>query len=274
VAAIALAVAVGGEASVAKALAEGGRQRAVAEQSAWSLNGAEAVDAVIQQAAVRGLTAVPASRDTRRPPMVADVAQRSALLGLPARLSRDGAGIDVGYPDAPVTLTVFEDFRCPVTRDFENAQGATLADLATRHAVLVRYVIESSLDQRLPGPGALFATNAARAALAHARFPLYHALLFANQPPESEAGFTENRLLEIASAVPGLRGPAFDAEVHRLWYRAWVAGAQRSYDDAHVHHGTPSLLLNGQEVDLGAQPQLLRDPAALRALVQNGTPSG
>jgi hypothetical protein len=36
-----------------------------------------------------------------------------------------------------------------------------------------------------------------------------------------------------------------------------------------VHHGTPSRLLAGREIDPDAQPRLLDDPAALRRFVLN-----
>ncbi len=200
--------------------------------------------------------------------------QRQLLLGLPAALGTDGTAVEVGYPDAPTVLTLFEDFRCSTTRGFEAAQGPTLAAMAASHQVLIRYVLESSLDVRLPGPGALLATNAARAALAHSGFPLYHALLFANQPSEDTDGFTEQRLLELASAVPGLRGAAFDNEVHSVWYRQWVAQAQQAYNDAGVHFGTPSMLLNGNEVDLGTHPELLTQPSALQSFVRDSAERG
>lgn len=251
VAAVALAVAVGAEASVGRALSEGGRQRLVAEQT----TGYDRTDPLV------------ASRSVQRPALIADVPQRKVLNGLPARLAPDGAGVDVGYADAPVVLTLFEDFRCSSTRDFERRQGAELAALAARHQVLVRYVMESSLDQRLPGPGAVLATNAARAALSRGAFPLFHALLFANQPDEWVNGFTVPRLLAIAGTVPHLRGPAFDTEVRTVWYRSWVDAAQTGYNDAHVRFGTPSMLLDGNEVDLGAQHELLSDPKALGAFV-------
>jgi protein-disulfide isomerase len=263
VAAVALAVAVGGESTVAKALSQGGLQRVAAWQAAVR---PAAEEHALPAAASRDLFRVPLVKF--RVPLVKDVTQRKTLLGLPARLSSDGAGIDVGYADAPVTLTLFEDFRCSATADFEAAQGAGLAALAAAHKVLLRYVLESSLDERLPGPGALLATNAARSALAHGGFPEYHALLFANQPDEYTDGFTEARLLQLASSVPYLRGKAFDAEVHGLRYRSWVGQAQADYDAAGVHHGTPSMLLNGREVDLGVRLEPLRDPAALAALVQ------
>ncbi|MEZ0093108.1 DsbA family protein [Streptacidiphilus sp. EB129] len=268
-AAVALAAAVGGESSVGRALTEGGKQASMQSVSEQSMSQQSTSGQSVSQ---QRMVPTAASRSAVRPALVADLpqAQRAELLALPARLAPDGAGIDVGYPDAPLTLTLFEDFRCSVSAAFEFTQGATLADLATRHQVLLRYVMDSSLDRRLPGPGALLATNAARSALAHGGFPLFHALLFANQPSELVDGFTEPRLLEIASAVPGLRGPAFDAEVHGLWYRDWVARAQQAYADAHVINGTPSMLADGRTVDLGAHPELVRSPAALRAFVQRG----
>ncbi|QMU68604.1 thioredoxin domain-containing protein [Streptacidiphilus sp. P02-A3a] len=263
VAVAALAAAVGAEARVDRALAEGGVQRA-----------AFSVPVVAHRHPVRPLLARTTGRVTAHRGEVVDVPQRQLLLGLPAALGADGSAVEVGYPDAPDVLTLFEDFRCSTTRAFEGAQGPALAAMAASHQVLIRYVLESSLDERLPGPGALLATNAARAALAHGGFPLYHALLFANQPPEDTDGFTQQRLLELASAVPGLRGAAFDDEVRSVAYRQWVGQAQQAYNDAGVHFGTPSMLLNGNEVDLGTHPQLLTAPSALQSFVRDAAERG
>ncbi|MFC5911526.1 DsbA family protein [Streptacidiphilus monticola] len=234
--------------------------------AALALSGALLADPVVDHALAEAVPA-PAVASFGAP-LVRDVPDRGTALPLPAALDRDRAAIDVGYRGAPVVLTVFEDYRCDSTGAFERIQGPTLRSLAAAHKVLIRYVLESSLDERLPGPGALWATNAARAALAHGGFPLYHALLFANQPDERADGFTEQRLLQLASQVPKLRGKAFDSEVHRLAWRDWVARAQHAYDTAGVHHGTPSILVNGREVDLWAQPRLLDSPAYLRSFVE------
>ena len=261
VAVAALAAAVGGEARVGRALAEGGVQRPAF--SAPATTGRHTVRSAVTVGRVTGYRSA-----------VVDVPQRRVLLGLPAALGADGTAVEVGYRDAPNVLTLFEDFRCSTTQGFEDAQGAVLADMAAAHQVLIRYVLESSLDERLPGPGALLATNAARAALAHGGFPLYHALLFANQPDEYTDGFTEDRLLELASAVPGLRGAAFDGEVHGLSWRSWVDRSQQAYHNAGVHFGTPSMLLNGSEVDLGTHPELLTQPAALQSFVRGTAERG
>ena len=84
VAAVALAVAVGGEASVGKALSDGGRQRFVAEQTGYD----------------RSSDPLTVSRSVHRPALIADVPQRRILSGLPGRLAPDGAGVDVGYAES------------------------------------------------------------------------------------------------------------------------------------------------------------------------------
>ena len=288
VAVAALAVAVGGESSVGRALNRGGIERAASTVPGTSVPATLPLADTAERLAPEHPVARPHPRPAQAPrpvqaprpaqaarpvqapsDTVAGVAQQAVLLGLPAALSTDGGAIEVGYRDAPSTLTLFEDFRCSTTRDFERAQGATLARMAAAHEVLIRYVLESSLDERLPGPGAVLATNAARAALDHGGFPLYHALLFANQPAEGVDGFTADRLLDIASAVPGLRGPDFDREVREVAHRDFVDRAQQAYTAAQVHFGTPSMALDGQEVDLGVHHDLLSDPAALESFVRS-----
>jgi protein-disulfide isomerase len=194
----------------------------------------------------------------------------STLLALPARLDRDGVGISVGSAHAPVVLALYEDYRCPTCRRFELAQGRMLGRLASDGTVRIRYIIESSLDVRLPGRGAHRAANAARAALEYGGFPLYHALLLRNQPSERVNAFSVNRLLAIASHVRGLRGPGFDRAVRNQRYSDWVNASQRAYEryGRRFMYGTPGLVVNGRPIDLGAHPELMTDPDALRALLK------
>ncbi|MEY9874899.1 protein-disulfide isomerase [Streptacidiphilus sp. MAP12-33] len=266
-AAVALTVAVAAESSVNQALADAHRTHHA---------GRHHHVAAAKPVAAKPVAATPVAAKPKPAtgPVFASVPDRSVALALPARLDPDGVTIDVGYPDAPVQLTLFEDYRCSSTAAFEKIQGPMLRSLIARHRVLVHYVIESSLDERLPGPGAVAAADAARAALAHGRFALLHALLLANQGPEEADGFTTGRLLALAATVPGLRSVAFDAEVRTLYWKPWIDAAQHLYDTAGVHHGTPSMLLFGQEVDLWAHPELLDDPAALQRFVENAANRG
>ncbi|MFJ6214016.1 thioredoxin domain-containing protein [Streptomyces sp. NPDC092296] len=280
VAVAALVAAVGGEAVVGRALAHRGAEqtgrpalaRAALVRDGESLERAGRggagglVRAVLVGRPISG-SAAPALPGAR--PELPKIPGAALLRTLPARLDRDGVAIDVGRTRAPVTVTLYEDYRCPDCRRFEAAQGETLARLAADGTVRLRYVIECSLDERLPGDGAHRAANAARAALAVGGFPLYNALLYRNQPPERQDGFTVDRLLRIASDVPGLRGRTFDEAVRSEQYADWVDDAQDAYDryaDG-FKAGTPGLVVNGKAVDLVAHPELAEKPAALRTFL-------
>ncbi|WP_377272134.1 DsbA family protein [Peterkaempfera sp. SMS 1(5)a] len=278
VALAALVAAVAGEAAVGRALADrGGRPgdrtglaRAVLVQSRGLPASGE--DGGLLRTAFSGrplagpaaAPALPGARPAGPPgPRIPGAA---TLMVLPARLDPDGAAMSVGSARAPVTVTLYEDYRRVGCRRFEQAQGRMLAELAAEGTVRIRRVVESSLDARLPGDGAHRAANAARAALAAGRFPVFNALLYEEQPSERQDGFTVRRLLDIASEVPGLRGPAFDRAVRTQGYASWAAASQRVYDGygRRVRFGTPGMVVNGRPVDLAARPDLAGDPAALR----------
>ncbi|WP_055588423.1 thioredoxin domain-containing protein [Streptacidiphilus griseoplanus] len=208
--------------------------------------------------------AIPGARPVGPPgPRIAGAA---TLMALPARLDPDGVAMAVGSARAPVTLTLYEDYRDPGSRRFEQAQGRMLADLAADGTVWIRRITGSAPQARQSGEDAHRAANAARAALAAGRFPVFNALLYQEQPPGRRGGFTVRRLLDIASQVPGLRSPAFDRAVRTQRYASWVATSQRAYDrhDRRVRSGSPGMVVGGRPVDLAARPDLARDPAALR----------
>ncbi|MGA5700346.1 DsbA family protein [Peterkaempfera bronchialis] len=284
-AAVALTAAVVGETAVGRALADRGAEEtgrsALARAAMVQARDVPEGRASRAEAARRGALsgrpvggppeapAVPGARPVADRAHGSELPAAAILRRLPARLDRDGATILIGSGRAPVTVTLYEDYRCPDCRRFEQAQGETLARLVADGTVLIRRVIESSLDVRLPGIGAQRAANAARAALASGRFPLYNAALYANQPPERQDGYTVARLLKIASQVPGLRGAAFDRAVRSQRYASWVRASQRVYDryDRRVHSGTPGMEVNGRVVDLEKRMDLARDPEALRAFL-------
>jgi len=280
VAVTALLAAAGGQAAVGRALAhrsvqEPARPTAVTGAAFARAHGAAPAGIEEPDATLR--IAFHSRSDQVPVPMLAEaqaeprfraqpVPGADTLLALPARLDEDGVAISVGSRRAPVTLTLYEDYRCPDCRDFEQTQGEMLAHLADDGTVLIRRIIESSLDVRLPGDGAHRTANAARAALTAGGFPLYNALLYAYQPPEQRDGFTVGRLLRIAAEVPGLRSSTFDHAVRTRRYAPWVARSQRAYDrfGSRVRFGTPGMVVNGRPVDLGARPELARDPTALQ----------
>ncbi|MGC0404225.1 protein-disulfide isomerase [Streptomyces sp. SAI-126] len=157
----------------------------------------------------------------------------SGLEAVPEKLGADGTTITVGNPHAPVRVHLYEDPRCPVCEEFESTGGGPeLREATVRGETRTEYTLASFLDDRLGGSGSKKAVNALRAALAEGRFAEYHQVLYRHQPEESEDGFTDDRLLELAERVDGLRSPAFDSAVKGMKYRAFVKASEKAYEDA------------------------------------------
>lgn len=159
----------------------------------------------------------------------------------------DGIALPVGDANAPATLTVYEDFRCPACESFEQTFGSTVNDLIAAGSVKVEYHIASFLDGNLGGGGSKRAANAAGCAADQGKFKAYHDILYANQPPESQDGFTNARLIELAKQVDGLDQAAFATCVNDNVHSGWVKASQNQFDTAfNGQVSTPTIQLNGK----------------------------
>jgi protein-disulfide isomerase len=161
----------------------------------------------------------------------------------------NGMAIPVGRSSAPVTLTVYEDFRCPSCKQFEDTYGDTVRSLVDAGKLRIEYHVATVIDGNYPGTsGSKVAGNAAACAFVAGRFRPYHDVLYANQPPENEDGFTEQRVVELARRVEGLDTPAFRSCVSKQTYKPWLSRVQQDFDHGFKRVSTPTLLLNGKLV--------------------------
>ncbi|MET7621226.1 thioredoxin domain-containing protein [Streptomyces sp. NPDC005408] len=159
---------------------------------------------------------------------------------------KDQLAIPVGASDAPSTLTVWEDFRCPVCAQFENAFRDTIRELETSGQIKVEYHLATIIDGNMGGSGSLRAGNAAACAQDVGKFAPYHDVLYQNQPPETEDGFGKNsRLIELAGKVDGLDTPAFRSCVEDGKHDTWVQKSNTTFSNGGFR-GTPTVLLNGE----------------------------
>ncbi|GGP42774.1 DsbA family protein [Streptomyces sindenensis] len=203
---------------------------------------ASAVVGVLGLAAVVGLIAANAGKgdggDSASGPAVAPSgAIGEAALTLP-----------VGAADAPSTLTIWEDFRCPVCAQFETAFRDTITELAEDGQIRVEYHLATIIDGNLGGTGSLRAANAAACAQDVGKFAPYHDVLFSNQPPEPDDAFAENsRLIELAGKVEGLDTPGFRSCVEDGDHDSWVKKSDTAFREGGFQ-GTPTVLLNGESV--------------------------
>ncbi|WP_395297360.1 DsbA family protein [Kitasatospora hibisci] len=174
-------------------------------------------------------------------------------LVVPANASgADGTVITYGKADAPHTLEVYEDFRCPYCERLETTTGKTVQQLADAGTYKVEYHLATFLDQGLGGKGSRTALAAAGAALNEGvdKFKQFHDVLYANQPDEREDGFADvNHLLDLAGQVPGLKTDGFVKAVQEGTYLPWADQVNKAFDRSGVT-GTPTVKLDGQKLDV------------------------
>ncbi|OEU88697.1 hypothetical protein DB35_18735 [Streptomyces abyssalis] len=176
----------------------------------------------------------------------------------------DAKPIAVGKRDAPATLTVYEDFRCPACAQFEEQFRGTIRSLEKQGKLRTEYHLVTIIDDNLGGRGSHRAANAAACARDAGRFRQFHDVLYRNQPPEQEDAFSSGKqLIALAGKVDGLDGPRFrecvDDGTHKDWVKKTGADFKKS-----GHQSTPTVLLDGESVYGKSEPLT---PASLKKKV-------
>lgn len=161
---------------------------------------------------------------------------------------KDSLAIQVGADGAPSTLTIWEDFRCPVCAQFENAFRDTVHQLENSGQIKVEYHLATIIDGNLGGSGSLRAANAAACAQDAGKFPAYHDVLYRNQPQESVDTFGDNdKLIEARGEGAGLDTPDFRSCVNDGKHDSWVQKSNTAFQNGGFQ-GTPTALLNGESI--------------------------
>ncbi|MFG2086059.1 MULTISPECIES: DsbA family protein [unclassified Spirillospora] len=192
--------------------------------------------------------------------------------GALAPLSRqDDGSIVMAQPGVtkPV-LEVFEDFQCPVCKQFEEATGETVLELAERGKVKVVYRPFHLFGQQ-KDPIRINSLRAAEAALCVPadKWISYHDALFRFQPAEGSEGFSPDDLVKWGKDV-GVTDPNFEKCVRDEQKKSQVdAMTKYALQDRQVQ-GTPSVFLDGKQLD---STQFM-NPAALRATIDAAAASG
>ncbi|MET7932255.1 thioredoxin domain-containing protein [Streptomyces sp. NPDC005322] len=153
-----------------------------------------------------------------------------------------------GKATAASTLTVYEDFRCPGCKQFEDVFRKAVHGLQDDGRMKVDYHLVTIIDGNLGGAGSLRAANAAACAQDAGKFRAYHDVLYRYQPEETHDLYAKNaKLIKLAGKVPGLVTPVFRKCVEDGRHDRWVKKAA----DDFTHSGyasTPTVLLNGKSV--------------------------
>ncbi len=232
------------------------KQKAAERRRRTLIVGASVV-CVLGLAAVIGIVAANTGKDDGRDSSGPVVAPSGAQ-------GKDALAIPVGKDGAKSTLTVWEDFRCPACKAFEDAYRSTIHELTGAGKLKVEYHLATLIDGNMGGTGSRNAANAAACAQDLGKFPGYHDVLYQNQPPERDDAFAENsELLDLATKVDGLDTPAFRACVEKGTHNSWVVKSNEAFQKGGFT-GTPTVLLNGKNI---YQDQTMT-PAKLKEMVE------
>ncbi|MGW2083784.1 DsbA family protein [Streptomyces sp. NPDC001880] len=216
------------------------RQKA-SERRRRTLIVASAVVGVLGLAAVVGVIAANSGGKS-------DKSEAGPLVAPSGATGKDSLAIQAGADNAPSTLTIWEDFRCPVCAQLENAFRDTFHQLESSGQIKIEYHLATLIDGNLGGSGSLRAANAAACAQDAGKFSAYHDVLYRNQPQETDDAFGDNaKLIELSGKVPGLDTPGFRSCVEDGTHDSWVKKSNTAFQNGGFQ-GTPTVLLNGEPI--------------------------
>ncbi len=162
----------------------------------------------------------------------------------------DTYGVTVGQADAPKTITVYEDFQCPICHDFEQATMMQVRQGVADGTVKVDYRMVAFLDHASSTDYSSRALNAAGVVLDAAGpdvFLKFHDLLFDNQPAENTPGLSDDELIAYAVQA-GATEAQVSAGIKDNAFHQWVLNATDQMSKEKVT-GTPTVFIDGTKVE-------------------------
>ncbi|WP_405374114.1 MULTISPECIES: DsbA family protein [unclassified Microbacterium] len=176
-----------------------------------------------------------------------------------APLTIGDASVRLGAADAPVTLSLYEDFSCPHCKEYESAVGPVLDELVAAGDVAVEYHPIQFVTN--------YGIRAGSAATCVAegdpeRWPDVHASLFAIHDSATD-GWGNDQLRDHLAGL-GVSDPGVLECVADGRYEKWIDANTDVARDAGVE-GTPTLMINGEIVDTLGPEELRSTVDRLRA---------
>lgn len=184
------------------------------------------------------------------------------------KLTTPSVAVDGGTAFAagtgPVTIDLYEDFLCPVCREFETTDSATLKQLVAENKVTIRYHPVAILNEASNGTNYSSRAAGAVAAAAQAgKFAEYHEVLYANQPAEGSNGLPNAQLIQLGKSV-GLTGSDFADAVNNGTYTAWADKVTETFTQR-GYNATPTIVIAGKQYQ--GKQRAYPTPAELTSLV-------
>ncbi len=151
-----------------------------------------------------------------------------------------------GNPDAPVTLTIYQDFMCPFCGMFERANRADLEELVDNGTAKIEFHVVNWQDRQSQGTRYSTRSGSAFVAVAKAqpdKVMAFNAALFDRQPDEGTPGLSDAEIADLARQA-GVSNDVI-ATFARLANEDFITNAATVAANSGIT-GTPSILIDGK----------------------------
>lgn len=163
----------------------------------------------------------------------------------PVAVAGEHDGIQVGDPDAPVTIESWIDFLCPHCKEFEDANAGQIDEWVEAGQVNVIYNPVTFTG----GVNSTRANNAFACAAGEGKQAEFVTAAFA--APQQ---WTNNSLVELGKAA-GIGGD-YESCVRGETYNGWSADLTEAAGGVDEVQGTPTVFVNGELVEDWSPPSL------------------
>ncbi|WP_031103471.1 thioredoxin domain-containing protein [Streptomyces sp. NRRL S-146] len=182
--------------------------------------------------------------------------QKDAKVVAPANTTgTDGTTVVIGK-DSAKTLKVYEDPRCPICAQFEQAVGPTMKKDIDDGKYKMQFIGATFIDNKDNGEGSKNAMSALGAALnvSDKAFLDYKTALYSAKyhPEETTDKFKDDSyLIKVANTVPELKNnKKFQDAVEKGTYDAWAMAMSKTFDDNKDGvQGTPGFVMDGKQLE-------------------------
>ena len=171
-----------------------------------------------------------------------------APVAIPSTIPTNGTIL--GSPNAPISLTIYEDPQCPACGLFESSVRPFLTGTYIGTGIVKVESKMIAIVDPISGTESHDAAVAALCALDQGKFWPFHDALYANQQTENTGGFARDRLLAIAAKV-GLDTAKLSTCLDDPANLATVNANTKAATDAGLT-ATPTIFVNGVKWQTGS----------------------
>ena len=183
--------------------------------------------------------------------------QRPTGFTAPPGANPPGTGIVIG--EGPVTIDLYEDYLCPVCKQFQQTSGSTIDQLVSTGKAKVVFHPVAFLNRFSTTEYSTRASAASGCAAKGGKFKQFTDALFERQPKEGSAGLSNDELIDVGAGV-GLNRDDFGSCVKDGTYKPWTEHVTEDASKGGVT-GTPTIRVNGKDV-------ADRSPEGIKAAVE------